>query len=253
MKRRYSVTAAIGLILFLSAVASLWAQRVSLSAKYGTVDVNGKEYVVQNNVWGADTAQVLSVDPKTGAFSVITSDHDKPTNGAPASYASIFRGSHWGNVTTKSGLPLQFAKIASVPSTWKITSIDSGAWDAAYDIWFNKTATTSGQPDGAEVMIWINHRGGIRPAGSKVATVTIDGIAWDLWAADFSGWKYIAYVAATPTDAVSLDLKDFFTDSASRGWILPNWYLIGVEAGFELWQGGVGLASDEFSVVPKGD
>jgi len=227
------------------------AEPVALSAKYGTVDVNGKEYVVQNNVWGADTAQVLSVDPNTGAFTVVTSDHNLPTNGAPASYASIFRGTHWGNVTTNSGLPLEVDKIASVPSTWKITSIGTGAWDAAYDIWFNKTSATTGQPDGAELMIWLNHRGGIRPAGQKVATVQIDGATWDLWTADFK-WKYIAYVRSTPSDSAKLELKDFFNDAVARGLVKTAWYLVGVEAGFELWQGGAGLASDLFSVKPAG-
>ena len=55
------------------------ADPIVVSAKYGIVDVNGKEYVVQNNVWGADTAQVLSVDPQSGAFTVVTSDHNLPT------------------------------------------------------------------------------------------------------------------------------------------------------------------------------
>ena len=247
----------VGKVIILALAASAygagvgWAQTVTLSAKYGTVDVNGKEYVVQNNVWGADTAQALSVDPNTGAFTVVTSDHNLPTNGAPASYASIFRGTHWGNVTTKSGLPLEVDKIASVPSTWKITSTGTGAWDAAYDIWFNKTSATTGQPDGAELMIWINHRGGIRPAGQKIATVQIDGATWDLWTADFK-WKYIAYVRSTPSDSAKLELKDFFNDAVARGLVQPAWYLVGVEAGFELWQGGTGLASDLFSVKPAG-
>ncbi|HEY2128998.1 MAG TPA: cellulose binding domain-containing protein [Streptosporangiaceae bacterium] len=34
----------------------------------------------------------------------------------------------------------------------------------------------------------------------------------------------------------------------SRGYTKPSWYLIDVEAGFELWQGGAGLATNSFSV-----
>ncbi len=235
----------------LGCTAAGWSQPVTLSAKYGTIDVSGKEYVVQNNVWGADTAQVLSVNQKSGAFTVVTSDHNMPTDGVPASYASIFRGSHWGNVTANSGLPLEVDTISSVPSIWKISGIDSGAWDAAYDIWFDTAPSTQGQPDAAELMIWINHRGGIRPAGQKVATVSLDGSTWDLWTADFA-WKYIAYVRTGPSDSVKLNLKDFCDDAVARGLVRPAWYLIGVEAGFELWRGGAGLASKEFSVKPQG-
>jgi cellulose 1,4-beta-cellobiosidase len=33
-----------------------------------------------------------------------------------------------------------------------------------------------------------------------------------------------------------------------RGYIRASWYLIDVEAGFELWHGGAGLATKSFSV-----
>src|SRR5262249_8138130 len=41
-------------------------------------------------------------------------------------------------------------------------------------------------------------------------------------------------------------------DAVSRGYISSSWYLIDVEAGFELWQGGAGLASKSFSVKVAG-
>ncbi len=34
----------------------------------------------------------------------------------------------------------------------------------------------------------------------------------------------------------------------ARGYIQKAWYLIDVEAGFELWQGGAGVATDSFAV-----
>jgi cellulose 1,4-beta-cellobiosidase len=37
-----------------------------------------------------------------------------------------------------------------------------------------------------------------------------------------------------------------------HGWIQKSWYLIDVEAGFELWQGGTGLATDSFAVNVRG-
>ncbi|MCW2929205.1 MAG: glycoside hydrolase, family 6, partial [Actinomycetia bacterium] len=41
-------------------------------------------------------------------------------------------------------------------------------------------------------------------------------------------------------------------DAVRRGYISSSWYLIDVEAGFELWQGGAGLATNSFSVNAGG-
>jgi cellulose 1,4-beta-cellobiosidase len=41
-------------------------------------------------------------------------------------------------------------------------------------------------------------------------------------------------------------------DAVKRGYISNSWYLIDVEAGFELWQGGAGLATKSFSVHVAG-
>src|SRR6202034_176288 len=41
-------------------------------------------------------------------------------------------------------------------------------------------------------------------------------------------------------------------DSVSRGYTKSAWYLIDIEAGFELWQGGAGLATTSFSVSING-
>lgn len=36
-------------------------------------------------------------------------------------------------------------------------------------MWFHSGPAASGTPDGAELVIWMRSRGGIRPGGSKVA------------------------------------------------------------------------------------
>jgi hypothetical protein len=47
----------------------------------------------------------------------------------------------------------------------------------------------------------------------------------------------------------NLDLKAFTLDAVGRGYINRSWYLSGVEAGFEIWRDGAGLASESFSVI----
>jgi cellulose 1,4-beta-cellobiosidase len=123
----------------------------------------------------------------------------------------------------------------------------------AYDIWFNQGPTTSGQPNGTELMIWLNHNGPVQPFGSQVASgVSIGGRGYNVWYGQ-QGWNTVSYTMTTGTTSVSnLDLQAIVADAVKRGYISSSWYLIDVEAGFELWQGGAGLATNSFSVNAGG-
>ncbi|MBA7617915.1 hypothetical protein ES703_25233 [subsurface metagenome] len=117
----------------------------------------------------------------------------------------------------------------------------------AFEAWFS---TTGGiEPDAAELMIWIDYQGSIGPGGSYIKTVSIGGFSWNVYhASPWGSWDhYIAYRITTPTDYVSLDLKDFIDDSVLQGWISTSWYLDNMEAGFEIWVDGEGLTSKSFS------
>jgi hypothetical protein len=99
-------------------------------------------------------------------------------------------------------------------------------------------------------MIWLNSRGGVQPAGSIVGTATISGATWNVWKTNMSGWRYIAYQRTSGVASVTdLDLRAFILDSVNRGSTNRSWYLVAVEAGFEIWKGGQGLASKSFSVT----
>lgn len=206
---------------------------------------------MQNNEWNSDARQCVSTDG-TASFSITQSAISMGTNGPPGSYPSIYRGCHWGACTSNSGLPIQVSNLGHPTSSWSTTQPGAGAYNVAYDLWFNQSPSTRGQPNGAELMVWLNYKGPVQPAGSKVATVTVAGHTWDVWRAQISGWNYVAYVRTTGVTNVSnLDLGDITRDAVSRGAVSPNWYLIGVEAGFELWQGGAGLATNSFSFQPS--
>lgn len=217
-----------------------------------TVSVSGGEYIAQNNIWGASTPQCITVDGTS--FTVDSAAHGNSTSGAPAAYPSLFKGCHWGQCTSGSGLPVRVGEMPSVTSDWSTTQPASGAYNVAYDLWYNTTPATTGAPDGAELMIWLNHRGGVRPAGSRIASgVQIAGATWDVWSAQMD-WNYVAYVRTSGTASVTgFDLRAFTRDAVSRGRISDDWYLIDAEAGFEIWQGGTGLATGSFSVTVGGD
>ena len=214
---------------------------------FGTIRTSDGQYTIQANEWNSAAQQCITYNSDT-AWSVSTANFSLPTNGAPATYPSIFKGCHWGDCTSGSGLPIQVSNLATATSSWSTAQVGSGAYDVAYDIWFNSTPTTPGQPDGTELMIWLNSRGGVQPFGSRTGTSGAAGHNWDVWTGQQTSWKIISYVSNPGVTALSnLDVKALIADAVSRGSLNSAHWLIDAEAGFEIWQGGQGLATNSFS------
>lgn len=231
--------------VFFGITSSAHAQ--STCANFGTVSIDSGAYTYQQDEWNSSLQQCATVSGM--GFDLTTADFNQATNGAPATYPSIYRGCHWGSCTSSNPFPIEENNIASATTSVSITQPSGYNNDAAYDIWFNQTSTTSGQPNGTEVMIWLNHQGSIQPFGSQTATETIDGTTWEVWTGRQSSWNIVSYVRSNPTTSVSnLNLLPFFSDAVSRGSLEPTWWLIDVEYGFEVWTGGQGLATSNFSV-----
>ena len=120
--------------------------------------VAGGAYTVQNNEWGSGEPESTTANGNAG-FTVKNSSIANATNAAPGGYPSIYAGCHWGNCT-HGGLgahPVQVSRLTNpgtVRTSWK-TRLPGGsaAYDAAYDLWFNRTPATTGQPQGTELMI----------------------------------------------------------------------------------------------------
>jgi chitodextrinase len=213
----------------------------------GTTSLQGGEYIYQQNEWNSTLQQCATINPSTGAWSLSTATFNT-SGGAPATYPSSFKGCHWGLCSTNSGLPIQVSKLGTVTSSWSTTQVPSGAYDVAYDIWFNSTPTTTGQPDGTEMMIWINHMGGIQPFGSQTGTANLAGSNWNVWTGQQTSWKIVSYVLQTGTTSVSnLNIKALIDDAVSRGSLNSAHYLIDSEVGFEVWSGGQGLGTNSYS------
>jgi hypothetical protein len=225
------------------------AATVSDCTQFGVTALQGGEYKYQQNEWNSSAPQCASIDTTSGGWSITQANFNLPTNGAPATYPSSYKGCHWGNCTaTGSGMPIRVSDIGTAVSSWSTTQVPSGAYDVAYDVWFNSTATTPGQPDGTELMIWLNSRGGVQPFGSQTGTANLAGHGWNVWTGQQTSWKIISYVLQGGTTAVSnLDVKALINDAVARGSLNPAHFLIDSEVGFEVWQGGQGLASNSYS------
>ena len=213
----------------------------------------GGSYIVQNNEYDSSASECVSTDGNAD-FTVANSAISNATNGSPGAYPSIYQGCHWGNCSAGglSSAPIQVSALTAgkVTTSWSTTQTGSGAYDVAYDIWYNQTPTTTGQPDGTEMMVWLNHNGSVQPFGSEVASnVSIGGHSYDIWYGTQSVWDTVTYEMTSGATSVSdLDIGTLTQDMVSRGYTKSSWYLIDVEAGFELWQGGAGLATNSFAV-----
>jgi hypothetical protein len=142
----------------------------------------------------------------------------------------------------------------TVPSSWSFTA-GGGKWDAAYDTWF--AANQDPISAGVELMIWLKE-GGVSPLGSALpgVTFTSGGTTWAVWTGtvtDSNGTHpVISYLrSATTSSVTNLDLNPFFQDATGRGVTLTSAsFLLGIQAGFELYNTGTWTTTSYSVSVP---
>lgn len=226
--------------------------------QFGIIFSSGNVYYVMNNVFNdAPGSQCISASG-TG-FTVTSANHNIATNGAPAAYTAFVRGCHFGTCTSGSNLPKVVGTISSVPSLFTVRTAGT-AWDAAYDIWFDRAANTTTRNNALEMMIWLNFTG-VQPIGSQVDTATLAGATWQVWYAPGASPPVITFRRQQTTSSMPLfDIKEFMTDAMSRNAstgrkpangapaLNTAWFMTSVQAGFELWKGGAGAAGTTFGV-----
>lgn len=222
---------------------------------YQTTNVDSGAYTVQTDEWDSSAAQCVSTSGGAG-FTVTKSALANSAGGDPASYPSIYAGCNWGDCT-RNGLAAHPQKVSDlgpgdVTTSLATTDPAGSAYDVSYDIWFNQTPTTSSAPNGLEVMIWLNSHGGVQPAGSVVqSNAKLGPYTYNIWYSSNAGnGPCVTYQMTTTTSTVSnLDLAPLLANAEQNGVLESSWYLIAVEAGFEIWHGGAGLAVKGFSVA----
>jgi cellulose 1,4-beta-cellobiosidase len=207
--------------------------------------------MIDNDEWGSSAPECITTNGST-EFKVANSSIENGRDGAPGGYPDIYKGCNYGACTSRSGLPVKVSRIhaGTVTTSWSTSQPGgSSVYNAAYDIWFNQTSATSGKANGAELMIWLNRNGRKHPYGHQVASdVSIGGRRYNVWFGNH-GFNTISYTMTTGARSVrNLDLRPLVAYAVRRGYISTSWYLINVEAGFEVWRGGVGLATNSFSV-----
>ncbi|NEE21129.1 glycosyl hydrolase family 5 [Streptomyces sp. SID7499] len=216
----------------------------TICEQFGSTTIQGR-YVVQNNRWGTSQPQCIAVTDS--GFRVTQADGSVPTNGAPKSYPSVYNGCHYTNCSPGTNLPARLSSIADAPTSISYSYVGGdAAYNASYDIWLDPTPRTDGV-NRTEIMIWFNKVGPIQPIGSQVGTASVGGRTWQVWSGSNGSNDVLSFVAPSAIDSWNFNAMDFVRQAVSRGLAQNDWYLTSVQAGFEPWRNGAGLAVNSFS------
>ncbi len=213
-----------------------------------TASSAGVRYVVRNDNYGHERECILDRAGRPGF--VVVSSAARASHAEPVAYPDIFVGCSWGVCSPRSGLPMRVGRVRSLVTSWSTRLRAGGQWSAGYDIWFDRTRSVSGQSRGAELMIWLNARG-LGP--NQWPVLDVDHQSWHLahWITSHQGrrWTYLQFRLARSAASVrDLEVRPFIMAAEHAGLIRPGWWLVAVEAGFEIWRGGAGLRTTGFSV-----
>ncbi|MBU2662449.1 cellulose binding domain-containing protein [Actinoplanes bogorensis] len=247
MRRLLRAALAAGVLVTAGVTAFATAGPASADAQiceqYGSTTIGGR-YVVMNNRWGTSAQQCIDV---TGTGFAITSQQGTGnTSGAPVSYPAVYLGCHYTNCSPGTNLPIRVSDISSATSSITYRYVSGATYDAAYDIWLDPSPKKDGVNQ-QEIMIWFNRQGSIQPIGSIVGNATIGGRTWQVWQGSNGSNAVVSYVAPAPIESWTFSVLDFIRDTQNRGAITNSWYLTSIQAGFEPWIGGAGLAVTDFS------
>jgi hypothetical protein len=216
-------------------------QHIRTTSRFGAA-----RFILKNDNYGGER-ECLSNRNGWSNFRVVSSGAHVG-HFEPVAYPDIFLGCSWGVCSPRSGLPKRADRLRSLTTSWYTTQHANGQWSAGYDIWFSRTRRVHGQADGAELMIWLNSKG-FPP--NRWPVVEVGHVLWHLahWTTGRNGrrWNYIQFRRVIPATHVRrLRIMPFLRAAERYGFVRPRWWLTSVEAGFEIWRGGVGLGTTSF-------
>jgi xyloglucan-specific endo-beta-1,4-glucanase len=208
-----------------------------------------------NNLWGASTgtgSQCLWDRSRSSSHISWETRWDWSGRGDTIkSYAAAVLGWHWGCKIPDTGLPIRLDRARGIPASWRfeLTQTLFSRLNVTYDIWLSTQANVGNEAPFGEVMIWLNHTDGVIPFGSKQITVAIAQAEWDLWKGPHpeSGWPVYSFVRTIDTTTETFDLLDFLRYLVPR-YLDPHTYVVGIEAGVEVFVGAGALQTTVYSV-----
>ncbi|MDP9150073.1 MAG: hypothetical protein M3O36_09055 [Myxococcota bacterium] len=233
----------------------------SCTMQYGPAWDNGTQFVisgfgnvgVQNNPF--DPGHHVAVTTFGGGGCAGFTAAATWSGGAVAAFPSLvygyaLGGTNDGNFYGGYAGGKTIGAIASAKTSWTWSG-SAGQYDAAYDVWFAQNPNPKNP--GTELMVWLG-KGSNNPLGSNSGTtLSAWGTSFSVWTngTNPTGQPVVSYVASsTMTSITSQDLALIFKDAASHGYagLNNNSYLLGIQAGFEMYSGSFTTSSYNVNV-----
>jgi hypothetical protein len=172
---------------------------------------------VWNPISGA-TQELTAYNP--GNWNVVA--NMPATNKAVVSYPDVQQ-----IYTTTSNEPNPLSGFSSITGSYAETGPAVGDYEAAYDIWLNSGSQ--------EIMIWVDNHGQT-PAGSVVASTSIDGVGYQVWSTSKAGSATtpISLVMNSPQSSGSVNLLEVFNWLQSNGYVAPGSGINQIDFGWEI-------------------
>lgn len=220
----------------------------------GAVLVRGR-YYLYNNLWGADAGSgsqcIWDNKSEDGKIAWGTQWAWSENPHRIKSFAAVVLGWHGGWTVPDTGLPIQLATLASARTTWAfdLRQQASDRTNVTYDMWLSDRPDHQAEDAKAEVMVWLARSSGIRPIGAPREEVAIGSATYALWkgAHPEGGWPVFSFVRDRNTNASTLDLATFLQLLSGHG-LAREMYLLGIEAGIEVFVGAGRLDNRSYSL-----
>jgi hypothetical protein len=225
---------------------------LTTNSAWAAVTYQGRNYIVQNNVFNPDATQTIHYDSTSFSVTSVMGSADYGV-----SFPSVYIGSVYYRDTTNSNLPMQVSAIKGIDISFSHNAGSvAGTYNAFSAGWFSAGAQReAGAPSGGYLEVWYYASPDQRPPGSiSEAGVSIAGVAgqWDVWQGTCNDHPCIEYLRTQPITSFQGDLSPFFADAVKRsGALQSSWLLTGLFCGFEIHAGGVGLHADNVSMTVR--
>jgi hypothetical protein len=246
------VTAAATLTISGIANASASSVTVNLCRPWAALQVTGpggEHFVVRDkpSINHNDLGMCLSDPGRRAAFTVVHSPGTARSSMVRA-YPYIGTGCFERVCPAGGEGPMRPAgSLGNYTVSWAtVTPRSSGVWNSSLDLWLGPRPGVGT----SELMIWLRYS---KPSwwAKKYPIVKIDGAKWyEVTKTTAAGQHYLSFRRARPAAAADLRLAPFMAAAVRYGAVRASSLLWCVQAGFEIWSGGRGLAITRFSVSP---
>ena len=212
---------------------------------------------ILNNLWGVQRTGITgeqciwkTCDTGTNIAWGTNYDWQNGPTSQVESYTAAILGWHFNTIDPASGLPVRVGDGRRVACDWSYTLKNEGpaSLNVAYDLWLSPDpAPTGSTRPSDEIMIWLHQTGGASPIGTAVGTVQLAGAKWTLSEGVNGSWNVYSFVRTSNTSCAELNFDDFFQYLVRERGFDPAKYLIGIEAGTEVFSGRGTLQTHNYS------